>query len=215
MTYKRSEEELFAAADFQLQAIKDSTRLFDEGRVGEAVRLANATFILIGRNARRHCSILDAAGQQQHRLFRSSISVAGAKGAALIGCRVEKVGPDIWEAALIPRGKSAVSQGRDLAFDEWWSERVIETERISLSREKVVRILRDKHGGAHFDPEISDATDLAAILGEVGAFNIQKSDGSVETIPHALEYTMRQIVEEIWFSLQRESANLVSENPTS
>lgn len=202
MSYERSEEELLAAAEFQLQAIKDSTRLFDEGRIGEAARLANAVFILIGRGAKHHRSILDSAGQQDRRLFRSSIPSAGAKGTALIGCRIEKVEADTWEAALIHRGRRALDEGRDISFEDWWSEEVISTNRLSLSRGKVVRILRDKNGGAHFDAVISDATDAAAILGEVGAFIIKNSDGVETLIPHALEHTMRQIVEEMWFSLQ-------------
>lgn len=206
MSYDRSEQDLFAAAEFQLQAIKDSTRLFDEGRVGEAARLANAAFILVGRGARHHRSILDAADQQEFRKFRSSILTNGSKGAALIACRIEKVEKEVWEAALMPRGRKAVHEGRDLSFDDWWTEEVIPTERIRLSREKVIRILRDKNGGAHFDPVISDATDLAAIHGEVGAFMIRNSDGSESIVPHALEYTMRQIVEELWYSLQRGQA---------
>jgi hypothetical protein len=199
--YERSEDELFAAADFQLQAIKDSTKLFDEGRVGEAARLANAAYILIGRG-KRHRSILDSAGQQESRLFRSSIPIGGAKGAALIACRITKIAAETWEAELAHRGRPALDDGQDLPFDKWWTEEVICTDRISLSREKVVRILRDKNGGAHFDPVISDPTDTAAILGEVGAFTIKNSDGTETIVPFALEQTMRQIVEEIWFSLQ-------------
>lgn len=202
MGYERSEDELFAAADFQLQSIKDSAKLFDEGRVGEAARLANAAFILIGRGPKHHRSILDSVGQQESRLFRSSIPNGGAKGAALIACRITKIEAETWEAELVHRGRPAVEEGRDLPFDHWWTEEVICTDRISLSREKVIRILRDKNGGAHFDPVISDPTDTAAILGEVGAFTIKNSDGTQTIVPYALEQTMRQIVDEIWFSLQ-------------
>lgn len=206
LSYERSEEELLAAAEFQLQAIRDSTRLFDEGCVGEAARLANAVFILIGRGAKHHRSIFDSAGQQELRLFRSSIPTMGAKGAALIACRIEKVEAETWEAALIHRGRCALDEGRDLSFKDWWSEEVISTDRLSLYRGKVVRILRDKNGGAHFDPVISDETDAAAILGEVGAYTIKNSDGIETLVPHALEHTMRQIVEEMWFSLQAREA---------
>ncbi len=202
MAYRRSEENLREAAEFQLQAIQLSAREFDSGAIGEAARLATAVFLLIGRGMRHHTSIFDSAGQQEKRLYRSTLGEANARGSQLIVCRLEKVDTDIWQISACARGKEALSEGRDLPFDEWWSETVIDTEECKLTREQIVRILRDKNGGAHFDAEVEDPLVAAVLQGRLGGFYYINQDGESQPVPGSLENCMRQIVEELWFSLK-------------
>lgn len=204
MTYVRTSEDLRLAAEFQLQAIQLSARAFDDGLRGEAARLANAIFILCGRGMKSHVSIMDAADQQNKKSYRSTKACSDDVGSPLILCRLTKVDTDAWTADIKPAGQDALHNGRDLEFDEWWHEPIISTSQITLSRSKVVRILRDKNGGAHFDPVVTDPLIADTLRGHIGAFYI-KNDGSENemAIQGSLECVMRQIVTEFWFSLAR------------
>ena len=201
----RTDDELFSAAEAQLRSLQISAKAFDEGLVSEAARLANSVFILVGRGMRTHTSILDSAKQQDRRQYRSTIPSEGSTGTPLIFCRLTKVAEDHWEIGLNHRGRDALLKGRDLPFDAWWEERVINTEEVRLTRSEVVRLLRDKSGGAHFDADLKDALVARSIRGGIGAFNFENSaSGSVEPVPHGLEYCMRQIATELWFSLEQQ-----------
>jgi hypothetical protein len=195
------------AAEAQFRAIQVSARAFDEGLLSEAARLANAIFILVGRGMKNHTSILDAAGQQDHRLYRSTIPSGELLGAKLIYAQLKKLGVDEWEIGLKHRGRDALEMGRDVPFDEWWEELVINNDQVELSRKAVIRTLRDKNGGAHFDTHVVDELVAAAIKGDVGAFNFDDSaTGRIEPVPGALEYTVRQIATELWYTLQHHAS---------
>lgn len=201
--YRRTEEDFRRAAEVQLQAIQVSVRAFDDGLIGEAARIANAIFILVGRGMRNHTSIYDAAGQQDKRLYRSTISHAGGLGTQLICAELEKVGVDEWVIGLRHQGRDALESGRDLTFDDWWTEAVVNNNQLRLSRQEIVRIMRDKNGGAHFDTHVLDELVAAAIKGDIGAFTFRNSaTGRVEVVPGGLEYTIRQIATELCYSLQ-------------
>ena len=202
--FGRTEEELREAAENQLRAIQLSARAFDDGLVGEAARLASAVFVLVGRGSKRHVSILDAAKQQDRRLYRSTIAPGQGAGAPLIKCELKNVGEDAWEIGLKHQGKNVLEEGRDLPFDLWWDELIINNDEAKLSRREVIRILRDKNGGAHFDSSVADRKIAAALRGNIGAFNFDNSaTQSIEPVPHGLEYSMRQIATELWYSLER------------
>lgn len=202
--YRRTEEDFRRAAEVQLQGIQVSARAFDEGLVGEAARLANAIFILVGRGMRSHVSILDAAGQQDLRSYRSTVPADRSTGAKLICAVLEKVGTDEWEIRLKHRGREALAEGRDLTFNEWWDELVINNDQARLSRREIIRLIRDKNGGAHFDAIVPDELLAAAIKGEIGAFNFHNSaTGLIDVVPDGLEHSVRQIATELWFSLEK------------
>lgn len=198
--YTRTEEEFRQAAEFQFRALKASADLFDLGEIGEASRMANAIFVLAGEGLRRHVGILDAVDQKKGRLYRSTKPVENALGCALVYLKLVKVEVNQWEYSLSHAGRSSLENGRDLLFNEWWSEPVIFNDTVNLSRAEIIRLLRDKNGGAHFDPLIEDSQAIDALRGEVGLFNIASENGTVEVIPFGLEFAMRQIATEFWYS---------------
>jgi hypothetical protein len=211
--YIRTDEDLRQAAEVQFRALKISADHFDLGEMGEAPRMANALFVLAGEGARTHRSILDAADQKQGRLYRSTKSSESVLGCSLVHLKLTKVGEDTWEYGLGHAGRAALRGGRDLTFGEWWKEFVIVNDKVSLSRSDVVRFLRDKNGGAHFDPVVTDPRVARAIRGDLGLFGIEHPDGKREIVPFGLEFCMRQIATEFWFSLDREKGfDVVYEN---
>jgi hypothetical protein len=200
---RRTEKELEEAAESQFRALQVSARAFDDGLVGEAARLANTIFILVGRGMKGHVSIMDAAKQQERRLYRSTVTAAGALGTPLIRCVLKCVGQNAWEIGLKHAGREALIEGRDLCFDDWWSELVVNNDKAKLSRRDVIRILRDKNGGAHFDAQVADELTSEALRGNIGAFNFDNSEmQQIEAVPHGLEYCKGQIATELWFSFE-------------
>ena len=199
--YNRTEGDLQQAAVIQFDALKISSDHFDLGQIGEAARIANALFVLAGEDMRAHTSILDAANQKDQRLYRSTRAAENYFGCSLIYAELEKVAEDTWEIRLRHAGRTALEDGRDLSFSEWWNEPVVVNDTVTLTRADVVRVLRDKAGGAHFDPIVNDPKLARALQGEIGLFNITHADGRREVVPFGLEYCMRQIVTEFWFSL--------------
>ena len=199
--YVRSEENLRQAAEVQFRALKISADHFDLGEIGESARMANALFVLVGVGMRTHTSILDAANQKGRRLYRSTKATENDLGSSLVYLELKKVEETVWDVRLRHAGRAALEGGRDLTFDEWWNELAIANDAVRLTRAHVVRILRDKNGGAHFDPIVKDAVVANAIRGEIGLFDIAHPDGTREVVPFGLEFCMRQIATEFWFSM--------------
>lgn len=200
-TYVRTEDDLRQAAEVQFDALKISADHFDLGQVGEAARMANALFVLAGEGMRSHTSILDAANQKGQRLYRSTRATENDLGCSLVYAELKEVAEDAWEVRLRHAGRAALEGGRELSFSDWWNEPVVVNSAVTLTRADVVRILRDKSGGAHFDPIVKDPQVARAIQGEIGLFDIAHGGGRREVVPFGLEYCMRQIATEFWFSL--------------
>lgn len=199
--YARTDEDLRRAAEIQFDALKISADHFDLGQIGEAARMANALFVLVGEGMRTHTSIFDAANQKQGRLYRSTKPTGNDLGCSLVFLELKKVEENAWEVELRHAGRVALKGGRNLTFSEWWAEPVIVNDAVNLTRGDIVRILRDKNGGAHFDAVVKDTLVARAIRSEVGLFNVEGSDGTPEIVPFGLEFCMRQIATEFWYSV--------------
>ena len=88
--------------------------------------------------------------------------------------------------------------GRWLKFDDWWNEPVLYDDvSLKLTRENIIRTLRDKHSGAHYDARVTDRFIAAALRGEITGFLYTIPDGTKQPVPWAVENTMRQIAEEL------------------
>ena len=102
------------------------------------------------------------------------------------------------QSRFFQRGREATQTGRALTFHEWWAEKVLNggSGQI-LTREKVIRILRDKDGGAHYDADIKDPLVAAALQGQITGIMYKNTDGKIIPVPLGLENTMRQIAGEL------------------
>ena len=65
------------------------------------------------------------------------------------------------------------------------------------AEKNIIRILRDKDGGAHFDANVTDPLIVAALRGEITGFLYKDAGGKELPVPFILENTMRQIAEEL------------------
>lgn len=199
----RTTDELWCAFELHRNAIEVSSLAFDGGLKGEAIRLANSIFILIGEKMKNHLSICDQIGIKDRLLFPTTIPVGDTSESPLYSAFVK-----IWDGnlniELMPLGFGATMTGRQLKFDDWWQETVLgPTTGQSLTRGAIIRSMRDQDGGAHYDARVTDSAYAAAIRGELTGFAIQDpKTGQKIPVKYALETTMRQIAEEVRIALK-------------
>jgi hypothetical protein len=197
MSFQRTTADFWRAFEIQKSALDVSSLAFDGGMVGEAARLATAAFLLVGRGMRTHRSILDHLGIQESVSFWTTVTTGSTSGSPLISCAITYIRANEVLIELQPRGREAMMTGRSLTFDEWWNEQVLfDGTSLKLTRADIVRILRDKDGGAHYDANVSDPLVAAALRGEITGFVYETSDCR-KSVPLALENCMRQIAEEL------------------
>lgn len=197
---KRTKGDLWRAFLIQTQALAISMHAFDQGWKGEAARLANSAFLLVGRGMKSHKSILDQLHLQDHLDFVTTTSKT-----QLLKLTVTPTALNHVTVELVPKGLEDV---RLVKYQEWWSENVMHTNEHKISRGEIIRILRDKDGGAHFDETITDPLVAAALSGKLTGFTYQsKPDEPIIPVPFGLETTMRQIAEELRATLRNLKAS--------
>jgi hypothetical protein len=172
------------------------------GYKGEAVRLVNAIYILVGKRSRNHTSIMEHLGKLDHMNFPTTVPENNESGSPTYDVLLHTVGPNIWNLELTPRGLNDMMNGRILNHISWWQEIIMKGGDVSISRELLVRAVRDRDGGAHFDSSTSDPNYIAALRGELIGFNATLQAGNTVPVPFAIETTIRQIAEEIRMALR-------------
>lgn len=198
MVFQRTAADFWRAFEVQQSALDVSALAFDGGLIGEAARLATATFLLVGRGMRTHKSVLDHLNIQDSTPFFTTVPNGSVSGTPLISCSVTVLPGGKGFIELQPRGREAMMTGRSLTFSEWWNEQVLfDGTSHKLTRENVTRILRDKDGGAHYDATVTDPMVADALSGKITGFLYQTADGTKSVVPLALENTMRQMAEEL------------------
>ena len=194
--YTRTKRDVIGAFNAQREFFEASCARYDEGAKHEAARIANAMFMLIGRGMRHHTSICDALELQDELQFVSSIP-ENADGLPLIVCKLEHVETNVWTIELHPIGLVSGARVRPLSFTDWWSEVVIKNSGFEFTRARLVRIVRDINGGAHFDLNVDDADITALLRSELGFRIAPNEDDEGGPVPFVLETCLRQIAEEL------------------
>jgi len=207
---KRTKIGLSYALCVQFDALRLSAAMYDVGHHGEAIRIANAIFVLLGFGMKGHKSIISQLGQEESLQLASTADSRGPHGSALIAAKFvpyanEETGQRGWITTAVPHGHEALDAARRLPISEWWNEGVLAGVGAigMLTRLQVVRVMRDQDGGAHLDDHVKDETYLAVHLNGVG-FQYKPTAESEETKPveGALEATIRQLAYEVLSSLQ-------------
>ena len=196
--FRRQSSDFWDAFEVQKTALEVSALAFDGGLKGEAARMATSVFLLFGRGMKSHQSVFDNLGIQNAISFHTTVPDQNKSGTPLIAMSLVQYRINEWVVELNTRGRQGILTGRSLKFDEWWNEIVLsDSSGKDLSRENIIRILRDKNGGAHYDASITDPLIVAALRGEITGLFCQSQNGQRIPVPHALETTMRQIAEEV------------------
>lgn len=192
---QRDEARLHRALITQYDGLSISAGAFDAGHKGEAFRMANAIFILLGRNKSNHRPIIGRMGALEG-IALPSVTVNPVSGTPLIFCRLTKVAENDWTAELLPTEVSSLHPR--LGLDDWWNECVLKDQSgLALTRDTLIRSIRDQDGGAHFDSDLKDNSYRAARYGELSGFAVQDSDGNSRQMPFVVETSTRAIAGEV------------------
>jgi hypothetical protein len=173
-------------------ALRMSASNYDFGHLAEAARIANAIFILFGPASRTHLSIVDALD------WTIDMPTTRPNGSLLcVECvPIEQVGsrPASWFIYALPAGRDAVAcPETSLSISDWWNEKILSRPEGDLTRLDMVRIVRDRDGGAHLDLTITSPAYKAVLLHGAG-FNYRPSaDQPEQAVEHSVEAIIRQI----------------------
>lgn len=203
----RGDEEIRAAFEIQVKALRASCAAYDSGEHWEAIRLAVAVHTLVHDASVKQKSLLTHLGKKSGMQFLGSAHDVSPRNlidsTPLTLMQIGSGG-----ARYLPRmddGPPGVA--RWVPFRRWWQDEAIYSSgenRHLLSRRGLTFALRNKEGGGHFDPKVFDESYTKMQDGSwVHEFN-----GMRETLKGAELASMRQIAWETLKSL--ENAGLVT-----
>jgi hypothetical protein len=153
---KRSRDELLRALDVQQSALAASCRSYDEGNKWEALRLASATYTLVHDYGKIR-SILSQLGIKDKMKFLSSGHHVGPKVVGRVNPLVTLELQVDRPSEYGPRFQTVETPVRQVSFGQWWErDIIIKDGSAELTRKRLVFVLRNQEGGAHFDDEVRD-----------------------------------------------------------
>jgi hypothetical protein len=202
---KRTRFGLLRAFMQQYGALRLSASNYDFGHLAETARIANAILILLGPRSRSHLSIVEALDWE---LVMPSTRPNGSL--LQVECiPVEAVGDKSasWFIRAMPAGREAAISDPQapLSLADWWNEIVVNRAEGSLSRLEMIRVIRDRDGGAHLDLTITSPAYKAVLLHGAG-FNYQPSASEpARPVEHSIEAIIRQIGNEVIRGLEAKS----------
>ncbi|WP_201408585.1 hypothetical protein [Mycobacterium paraintracellulare] len=176
----RTREQLLELFDEQIDYLESSNKLFDDGKIAEAKRLA-VTLRVLFHNTRRSHALIHQLGFDQTLTWVATCGLPDPKnmipqwGLVTMGMRLETnevfFDPrlDGGAATKIRTKTLQLPRGSRILLDEWWTNPVVKDASHALfSRKDFVLALSNKEGGAHVDPEISESYNRIAHLNSMG-----------------------------------------------
>jgi hypothetical protein len=211
----RSRDELLKFLVEQIGFLERSNALFDNGHLGEALRMATSVRVLVHQTRMSHALInqlglennlrwVDTAGVPRPGNLLSTSGLTHVKMST--GTDPEYVAMlGFFPPTMLTKSGQQITRGSRIPFDDWWTNTVIkDAEGTEFSRRAMVLALANKEGGAHVDPT-ADA-DYAA-LAKSNALGWSVSIGDEEPRPMAQDPvppSMRQISYEVLETLQQQ-----------
>ena len=208
-----SRNQLIEHLDENLEFLKRSCESFDLGYISEAKRLAVTIRVLL-HDTGNSKSLLNQLGIKNSMVFYNTANPFNPKNLVvhngLVGVRMDSgqirfVAP-LEESVEIPgRPNNFVS------FSDWWDETIIkDSENTTYTRGDLVKILANKDGGAHVDPQINSNYEALKKTNRMLWQYVQVKDG-IESKSHIKDvelHSIRQIAFELIKSIEKIRPNL-------
>jgi hypothetical protein len=196
----RTQNELLQDTWDQVSALRRFGSMYDEGDRWAAKFLATAVSTLVRDGRRNTHPLLEQIGVRAEMQFLSTARPLALNVKPDTPLLLIRSGPDGF--SLVPKKDVPVlvPESHWLPFPDWWAEPIFgDAKGQRLTREELVKSIRDQDGGAHVDPVLTDAAYKLLKAGEVG---VQlTSQGRQVPIEGAQLASMRQIAWELEHSL--------------
>lgn len=186
-------EELEVHLNEQLELLKVSCKLYDEGIILESKRIAVIIRILF-YDSKSCKSLLGQLGKKGAKFYSTNLPLfEKAEGPHSGLTRIGYKGKD---TEYYPKLDDMLVGSAWLSFKDWWDEIVFRDEFGNLiSREKLITTSANQDGGAHVDGSIDE---VYYNLSKNNSLGVSISDGkNFSSIPNAEKAAIRQIGHEV------------------
>jgi hypothetical protein len=200
MKCEQSEAELIGHLANQLRYLRTSGAAYDAGDEAEAMRVATTVRVLCHETPKSH-ALLAQLGLLGKLLFVDTSGVLPPPELSEEGLVFVT-----WASPLAPVGTGGFCALLDKAersapkpFGVWWDTMALEMPGHTMTRKEIVLALANKEGGAHVDPELTDAAYIAVSRdGSMGTISYTTEDGETHTVEsNPACAVMRQIAWEV------------------
>jgi hypothetical protein len=208
MSVKQTNTELFGHLKEQIEFLQRSAQAFDEGFTSEAKRLATTLRVLL-HDTTASSSLLMLLGKKKIQFYNTNKKNSNKNQIQPTGFLQLKLSvingksEASYHAPLDDRPPS-INANKKTDFLSWWNEKIIEDEQGNkFSRKDLVLFVSNKDGGAHIDPNLSDAYAALSRFNSLG-WKASDSDGQNRDLQGLELVCVRQICHEVLKSLKDE-----------
>ncbi|WP_207360207.1 hypothetical protein [Mycolicibacterium sp. S2-37] len=201
----------------QLGFLDASSQLFDTGKPAEAKRIATTLRVLFHHKSRAQALMyqlglhdglgwLDTAGRVEPTNLLSQSNLTVVKMTTGPNADAQFVAPlSNYYSGPSPFA-SERQRGMLIPFEQWWTNAVIRDEdRTEFSRRDLVLAVADQDGGAHIDPEASEAHTRLADSNSMGwLFDDGRGAGDRPLSSNPVFASLRQVSYEVMESIARQ-----------
>lgn len=197
MRKKLTLNELKKALEIQLEFIKNSCELFDQGCHHEALRIAVAINLILIDTDKQKSILHKILNEKMHAIKMHSTNISNMNDVHFFILLANGVGDDV-APFLNENDKSCTNPGM-MIIDEWLNQKVIslvkeDRTRYPITRKEIIRTARDKDGGAHIDDTINNESYL---LLKEGIPILKDEQGRIITTGKLHLASMRQLGYEV------------------
>ena len=211
MELKKTKADLEEELKDQIYFLRESARIFDEGNIREAKRLATYLYILLHDGSGRTKSLLRQLGIRGSLSFVSTALKTAPNGemngvwvgvAPPLTCVQMSADGTKFLPHCIAQSGAMPSWSRVLPFGKWWDEAVSSEGRRPLSRKGLIWTVRSQDGGAHVDGSLKSEsyveliTDPLPIKPEF-AVSFEENNGTALSPANPHWASVRQIAWEV------------------
>ena len=217
--FRKSKEALEVELKEQMEALRYCAASFDGGNLWQAKFLSVTMYNLLFDGSGLTKSLLTTLQIRSKVNFLSTmepipISLSGVaptltNATPLLVMKIEGGSVSFQPAFHL---KNDLDKFSWLSFDDWWSENILWTPQIVLSRKRLLLTMRTQDGGSHVDDHIRDEDYWKLLTAGDPMFRVVKNFGGIRVggdttnstaIPDGPKVLIRQIAWEVEHSLSK------------
>lgn len=150
MKYKLNSNELLTHWNDQLNFIRSSAKLYDEGNEIEARRMAVNLRVLFHETSKSH-SLIKQIGLHNNFLLWSSGNLYTPSN--LLSSWV-LLSIAMSEEGFVYKPQGGIGRTFFMEYEDWWNEIIFDDKKNVFSRKDIVCFVANQDGGAHVDMEL-------------------------------------------------------------